>query len=289
MPFHWQGESVITLVEGRRLVALLPPSDTPKFNPERSLIQWLANATNQAKRQTLFCVQNPGEVLVVPEGWWQGWVEIGAPAPSDRKKTSLRSKAGQQQQQQQQQTLSVARLLHGRNYSASSQAASIETLARLAQSDFDLQQGQRKANRDHSDSGSDAAEWWKALQRAMAATRESDAATLPPPQQQEERSGKAKKGGLIARAVADLTIATSLNRANAPLQLALGLGLMERSGMESSSSAQDVTLKKAHVALTRAVELNPFDLRSYYHLARLDWGLTNYRSIVESLDIARGT
>ena len=96
------------------------------------------------------------------------------------------------------------------------------------------------------------------------------AATLPPPQQQEERSGKAKKGGLIARAVADLTIATSLNRANAPLQLALGLGLMERSGMESSSSAQAVTLQKAHVALTRAVELNPFDLKSYYHLARLD-------------------
>ena len=59
--------------------------------------------------------------------------------------------------------------------------------------------------------------------------------------------------------------------------------------MESSSSAQDVTLKKAHVALTRAVELNPFDLKSYYHLARLDWGLTNYRSIVESLDVARGT
>ena len=283
MPFHWQGESVITLVEGRRLVALLPPSDTPKFNPERSLIQWLANATIQAKRQTMFCVQNPGEVLVVPEGWWQGWVEIGAPAPSDRKKTSLRSKAGQQQQQQQQQqTLSVARLLHGRNHSASSQAASIETLARLAIS---------KANRDHSDSdsGSDAAEWWKALQRAMAATRESEAATLPPPQQ-EERSGKANpKKSAVGRAVADLTIATSLNRANAPLQLALGLGLMERSGMESSSSAQDVTLKKAHVALTRAVELNPFDLRSYYHLARLDWGLTNYRSIVESLDIARGT
>ena len=45
--------------------------------------------------------------------------------------------------------------------------------------------------------------------------------------------------------------------------------------------------ERAAAALRRAIELNPFDLKSYYHLARLDWAKSDFHAIVVSLDRAR--
>jgi hypothetical protein len=46
-------------------------------------------------------------------------------------------------------------------------------------------------------------------------------------------------------------------------------------------------MKNCSAAFRQAIELNPYDLKNYYHLARLDWAESRFMAIVTSLDAAR--
>jgi len=66
---------------------------------------------------------------------------------------------------------------------------------------------------------------------------------------------------------------------------ALGLLQLAEEGRRPKEGEAPAT-ERAAAALRRAIELNPFDLKSYYHLARLDWAKSDFHAIVVSLDRA---
>ena len=130
--------------------------------------------------------------------------------------------------------------------------------------------------------------WWDAWSAAM--DRAAVAANAAAQAREAESDSAPPKPDTSAteEVVEQLSRATRHNPKNGAVAQAFALGLLQlaeegRRPKEGEAPATD----RAAAALRRAIELNPFDLKSYYHLARLDWAKSDFHAIVVSLDRAR--
>eukprot|EP01043_Picozoa_sp_COSAG02_P041667 COSAG02_NODE_3474_length_6681_cov_29.310696_4_plen_407_part_00 len=85
IPFHWHGDAYSVQLHGAKLWVVFPPGRMPSsgFLLSETLEQWLVSRQNKKVDADLTvpssyqCVQKPGELLYVPEGFWHATSCVG--------------------------------------------------------------------------------------------------------------------------------------------------------------------------------------------------------------------
>lgn len=83
IPFHWHGDAYSVQLHGAKLWVLFARMPSSGFLLSETLEQWLTSRQNQkvdadlAVPSSYQCVQRPGELLYVPEGFWHATSCIG--------------------------------------------------------------------------------------------------------------------------------------------------------------------------------------------------------------------
>ena len=80
VPFHFHGGGFSEVFYGRKRWFLTPQGQTPPFDPDHSMLQWVHRQypilTEQHFAQLLECTIKPGEMLYFPSGWWHGVLNL---------------------------------------------------------------------------------------------------------------------------------------------------------------------------------------------------------------------
>jgi len=78
IPFHAHGESHAELLTGYKLWHAYPPRHKASFDENRPHLTWLREVLPSLETwdRPLQCLQRPGELIKIPEGWWHATVNL---------------------------------------------------------------------------------------------------------------------------------------------------------------------------------------------------------------------
>jgi oxalate decarboxylase/phosphoglucose isomerase-like protein (cupin superfamily) len=78
LPFHFHSETWNVVAHGRKRWAVFGPSgQNISFNPEHTLLQWLTEVAPKSGARPLEVIQEEGDVLYIPEGYYHAVLNLG--------------------------------------------------------------------------------------------------------------------------------------------------------------------------------------------------------------------
>ena len=257
LPFHWHQESFVEVMEGRTFWSLLSGQDSPAYNPEKTHGQWLIDEK----------VRGPDALS------------------PDRKV------AGRRRRQFCIQKAGEVLYIPAGYWQGTFNLEETVSIAHHAADGGPVTASESSVEQETAGAGDRIPPWWSAWSDAMRVAMTS--ATAAQKTQSKDPAAGAAAASAAREVVDHLRVAVQRNPGNAAVVQAYGLALFELAERQQGSSGADdeegshSVMKNCSAAFRQAIELNPYDLKNYYHLARLDWAESRFMAIVTSLDAAR--